>query len=932
MRHGWYLGSIVWAVLAAPLPAADLDDAQRLLRKGNYAEALETLEKIAGEKDLAPEKKSAVLLAKARCLRSQGKDDDALELLAKGGEQPDLLAELAALHIDRGRYDEARQAIDKAIAKANDHLGARWQRARRLTLVGDFTKANAEFEWFIHRYKERQFKDPESILLVARAAAEYARWNKLPDEFDFILNDLLPDAVAADADFWPAHVFAGTLLLEKYNKAEGVPELKKALAINPSAVEALVGLGAAALQDFDFNEAKVFAEQALAVNPRSAAALRLKGDILFADGRTDAAEEPYREALAIHPASEETLGRLAACRILQRKRDEASALEKEALARNPSPGIFYATVGEQLEERRQFDDAEDYFLKAIKAAPHLAAPRNGLGMLYMKIGKEDEARKVFQEARELDPFHVRALNMTKVLDHLKGYTVIKSPHYEVWVRTDKDPLLGRYVSEYLEETHDALCKRFGYEPKERSKIEIMIDHSWFSARVVGLPSIGTVGACTGSVVALTSPRSLKSPFHWARVLTHEVTHILTLQQTRFNIPHWYTEALAVLSEGYPRPEVWNQLLAERAPRGELFNLDTINHAFGRPKTPLDWQMAYCQALLYAEYMIERFGDRAIPDLLDAYRDGLETEVAIRRAFKVDKADFEKGYRAYVEKVAQGLKTRPTKERSFAEAEKALRADPKDAQAAAELALHHLKRKNPAKARELAEQALQTSPNQPLARYVLARMEWSIGKPDAALELLAPAVDRAALREEVREEVLDLLAAIYIRKKEYDKAAELYELGRKADPLSKRWVEGLARVYLQSGEDKKLRGVLEELARMDSDNLSVRRKLAEMADKESDPQAARKWALETLYVDVADPEAHRILGRAALAAKDYSLAVRELETARRLKSKSPTLSTDLGEAYLRAGRKEDARTELKRSLERDPADPRAKALLAEADKS
>jgi len=74
------------------------------------------------------------------------------------------------------------------------------------------------------------------------------------------------------------------------------------------------------------------------------------------------------------------------------------------------------------------------------------------------------------------------------------------------------------MSEFLESKHDELCKRFGYRPKERTKIEILVDHPWFSARVVGLPSIGTVGACTGNVVALASPRSLQSPYNWARVL------------------------------------------------------------------------------------------------------------------------------------------------------------------------------------------------------------------------------------------------------------------------------------------------------------------------------------------------------------------------------------------------------------------------------
>ena len=106
--------------------------------------------------------------------------------------------------------------------------------------------------------------------------------------------------------------------------------------------------------------------------------------------------------------------------------------------------------------------------------------------------------------------------------------------------------------------------------------------------------------CTGKVVALASPKATGRPFNWARVLKHEVVHVITLQQTEFNIPHWYTEALAVESEGFPRPQEWNKMLLERVPaRSKLLNLDTINLGFIRPNEPEDRQMAYCQAQLYA---------------------------------------------------------------------------------------------------------------------------------------------------------------------------------------------------------------------------------------------------------------------------------------------------------------------------------------------
>ena len=77
-------------------------------------------------------------------------------------------------------------------------------------------------------------------------------------------------------------------------------------------------------------------------------------------------------------------------------------------------------------------------------------------------------------------------------------------------------------------------------------------------------------------------------------------------------------------------------------RAKLLNLDTINLGFIRPKEPDDRQLAYCQAQLYAQYMVKRFGPDALIKMLDAYRRGLTTDRAIDACFGVEKADFEDG--------------------------------------------------------------------------------------------------------------------------------------------------------------------------------------------------------------------------------------------------------------------------------------------------
>ena len=208
------------------------------------------------------------------------------------------------------------------------------------------------------------------------------------------------------------------------------------------------------------------------------------------------------------------------------------------------------------------------------------------------------------------------------------------------------------------------------------------------------------------------------------MLTHEVTHVITLQQTEFNIPHWYTEALAVESEGFPRPQDWNRMLLERVPtRPKLLNLDTINLGFIRPNEPEDRQLAYCQAQLYARYMLKRFGDDALIKMLMAYRRGLTTDRAIADCFHVEKADFEKAYLAYLDEVVKTIRTRVSEEKpiKFSQLERQLKEKPDDPDLNARMAYEHFARRDYKEARPFAEKALKLKPHHPLASYVKARL-------------------------------------------------------------------------------------------------------------------------------------------------------------------------------------------------------------------
>jgi tetratricopeptide (TPR) repeat protein len=863
----------VLVVTATGSAQPSLKTARQLWLRGNYDESLELYERLAEDAKLRP----AVAVGVSRVHQSRGDYDKALEAietaLKAAPKDADVLARQADLLYLRGKWDEAEKATDAALAVDKDNFGAHWARARIHRDRGELKKADDDYLWFVRAYNRLEdVKVPEVLLLIGLASAEHARYVKLSDEFQTVLDDLYGEAVKLDKSFWPALYESGVIWLEKYDRPEAVAFYDKALTINSQCAEALTGKGVAALMKLDLKEAEGFAEKALKINPNLPEALRLRADLHFFVGDFPAAVRELEKAQKVNPRDEHTLARLAACLKGQRKDDEFDALVKGLEKFDTKPAVFWQELGEQTEVRRLFSDAEKYYRTAMGLRPTMSGPLNSLGMLYMRLGREREASDLLNKGFEADPFNVRVLNMRKVLKHLSNYATLKTDHFELRYDPKSDGPLARYMAEQLEQIYKDLAKEFNHEPKGPILIEVFNSHMFFSGRTIALPDLHTIGACTGRMIAMDSPHAagIRQPFNWARVLRHEIVHIFNLDQTDFQVPHWLTEGLAVSNEGFPRPQPWNQLLLERVPADDVLDLDNINLGFMRPKNPGDWHMAYCQSLLYVEYIRKEFKDEAIGDLLKAYKDGLDTSAAIRRVCKQSKADFEKGYRKFLDDEVKKIRGKAAeKKKTFAELKAAHEKDPKDADAAAAYAEAALERRDRIEARKAAEAAIAQKKDHPLASIVLARLERIGGNLRKERELLEAAYN--ANKDNADPRLLRALGKLYYEAEEFAEAAKVLEKGREAEKLDSEWAQQLMRVYARKGDKDKLIDVLKDLVPTDADQFDWRKRLTRLLLETEKFADAETYAKQCLEIDVADAEVQEMLQKALkgqkTAAKD-----------------------------------------------------------------
>lgn len=929
--------ALVGAAIAQAEPT--LQDARQLWLAGKYAEADAAFQTLA-------DREPAAVAGRARCLQSTGKRGEAESLLtaalATKPDAVDLRAAMAELCWAKGDLAGAQQHVDAVLAADANNLSARWLAAELHRVHGRLGEALDGYRWFVDFYNNHDEHSAESLVSIGRGAAQYARWKRVRDQFSFLVNELYPDAWKLDPTYWPARYEAGLLFLEKYNNPDADKELRGAIELNPNAAEAYAGLARLALQGFELEAAHRALDRALEINPELVDAYLYRADAFLANFQTAQAVEALEKALALNPVSEATLGRLAAALAVRDgiPADPAGTrfgeIVDQATARNPHAGEFFLALATGLDLCRKYPAAARYYRESLDRMPQLVETRGALGLMYMRLGDEVAAKTVLDEAFAVDPFNIRVSNTLQVLEVLEGYAVLETEHFVLRFDRGQDQLLAKYAARYLErDVYPQLVKELGFEPPEKSLFEIFNKakntngHGWFSARMVGLPYIGTVGACAGKMVALASPNDLPKKYNWARVLKHEFVHVLNLQQTEFNIPHWYTEALAVQSEGYPRPRIWDELLAARVPKGELFDLDNINLGFIRPASGLDWQMAYCQSQLYAQYMLKQYGDDALLRMLSAYRDNLGTAAALRRCFQVEQADFERGYREFLAQVAAGLTPAGSPPgppagpaRSAAQLRRALEKDPENPDLLAAMAMQYLARRRPEQAKELAEKALAKHPKHPAACLAMARACQAAGQVDRAVQLLEAALDPAA--PDIR--MLGLLGELKLQAGDAAQAIELLQQGAKLAPANPTWNRLLADAYGKTGDVDKQLALLERLAEQEADDFAIRMRLAQAAFDKRDFAAAAHWAEQAVYVDVLDPAIHRLWGDALAAQNDHAAAIDELETALTLDPNLNSARMSLARVYAAAKQPAKARETLQTLLAAEPDHPGAAELL------
>jgi Flp pilus assembly protein TadD len=614
----------------------DLDKAQAQEFAGRYKLSLITLDKI---KDLKPDRVSTAAVVKARALSALGRWDQAVAALAEPGVKDDPAAKIQKAQVlsRMDRNDEAIALLKGLLQKRPDSIAGHYWLGYVLERSGDIPAALEQYSWFVNEPQKFMdkwsthdhipaFDKADELTLIGHALDRWATLTQAYRNNASLDRTILGIFVKAfdeiDRSYYPARLAAAQYFLSHDQNDDAIEQIKAVLSANPNELDALDLMGHVTLGQFDFDTTDHIIAAIRDVDRNSLDAELLEARNLMAQRRPQDAQAPVDKVLARQPKNVQAMGLLAAVNALELKTDRVNEILKQVDAIAPTNASAYFEVAEQLDSMRQYPRAIDMYQKAIARAPWSTAALNGLGLLFTQSGDEGKARETLELAHQLDPFNLRTTNYLKLLDMMGSYARKETAHFIVMYDPHTDPVIPEYFSDYLESVQSQVCAAFNFTPAVKTQIEVFPTHEQFSVRTTGSTWLPTVGASTGSVIALVAPRPGKNTlgtFNWARVLRHEYTHTVTLGATDNRIAHWLTEGLAVYEERSPVPWEWVPMLNHAVTKKEFFPLDKLTWAFVRPKRPVDRQLAYAESFWICEYVEATYGHNAILKMLELMR-------------------------------------------------------------------------------------------------------------------------------------------------------------------------------------------------------------------------------------------------------------------------------------------------------------------------
>ena len=331
----------------------------------------------------------------ANYLLGEKKPREALAILEPARKESPESAEVLRLtgvaHAEVGEIDAALAAYAEAEKRGPTAL-LFWARGTLYRRLGDDARALADLRQALSRELPAR-EGSQAHVVVASILGQQRRWPEAEAE--------LRKALALDPRSLPALVLLAEALAQSGKPADAAREARRALAGHPDDVGARLALARAHLGQQQLDDAATEISRAAQIEGESARVLLARGRLAVARGNVDQAIDALARAAQADPSRGEAFALLGTQYLETRRLSEAAVSFEKATIVDPTDAPSWTSLGRIYLAAKRVPAAVGYFEKAVSAAPDDAEARYQLAVALEQAGRVAEAQEAARKAKAL---------------------------------------------------------------------------------------------------------------------------------------------------------------------------------------------------------------------------------------------------------------------------------------------------------------------------------------------------------------------------------------------------------------------------------------------------------------------------------------------------------------------------------------------------
>lgn len=337
----------------------------------------------------------AVFAGLAAFLIGRGQLDEGIALQMKAVAAEPANADLhntlgVALH-SSGSLPEAELAYRRAIELDSSHADAHYN-------LGALLEAQERLDQALAAYRSAVALRPSYAKAWVRIGALLHGQDALEDALTH-----LDKAVQAAPRFFDAQYYRGTVLSGLRRHDEALVALRNAAMLRPDSFEVELAT-ANALRDAGRNDQALEGYwKLLERQPERADTHQEINQLAWSSGRKDLYLRSFEFARSRRGADPDLLTMEAGFRLRNSDAARAEDLLWKAHRLAPERDDVLGLLARALVSQGRFEEAYPFYARAIALAPGAMLHRQDLGLALLRDGQTEDARQVFEQARELMP-------------------------------------------------------------------------------------------------------------------------------------------------------------------------------------------------------------------------------------------------------------------------------------------------------------------------------------------------------------------------------------------------------------------------------------------------------------------------------------------------------------------------------------------------